>query len=1699
MNKLKSFSKETLLRPAIPLTACVLSYLAEYAIGGPIPFHLPSSKDISFLNMFLYTTDSHDQVSQLEDLNPFEKVRNISLGAYKSYFQFMITMFFLNIVLEVLYLGFKLIHYKMSSSKAEREFSYRTNSFSLDQTTLFCELKKVGSTFLKRIFYYSVSYCILRILLICASCLIVNFVLNIPHKNSPLFLSHQTEGKLIDIYQDSQINLGDHEPIFQNERMLVSQKPTLADVMDSTDIAATAMVLSTDEKYAYLVHETSDLEIIDTSNINSLTHRISFGLNYSRFKGITISNDGKTLFIGDPSFIQIVNVTDPFAPVIIGEYEHKHEEILIPWNSKVTLTLSNDGNTLFISHWGLLILDVSNLKTPVALFRIDELLTTHVLSKDSQFLYLTDGSIYYGDYGGLAYRQENTFRIYNVANPKNPVLVSQLTPKGGASSVVLSSDERTAYLLSIYDTTEEGKDDSLQTYLQTIDISDKASPKPLKILDLEESGNSIYSLVGLYNSDSFLFIADATDLKIVDLKGFESLKRIPETIQTAFTIIPSFDTRFGYVITKTQFLRIQFHLDMKNSAIFSPREYILSSLQLGKNLQDMSLTPDGKTLIIAATKDDKSFIEIIDVTNSNAPSLVKTFEIGNEHPEFISLNPNGKLLNIFNTASINVYDITNLKNPFKTVTIEKELSRYMEISPDLKILYSVERDDDGIQFKVLDITSPSKPELLGTVSLPMESFFYTGMISRDGKTAYILSNLLSIIDVSDLKAPSVIGSITIKKHDFSFVKPKMALTKDEKILYVVSTEEKYHVLKAINLSDKRNPFIMSKTNLPNKQNGDKFHLSRDDKTIYFEAQGGGYLVINVMNPTAPIILTLICSNSAPFSSISKISVDNSVIYMGDEEGIKIVSIKPKFSLYTTDETFKLGGRFTNTLSILKLNKGGTYLPIDQSYKFTKLSLYEIKVFPSQFTPTQTTRSIPTWMHFDKENALLDIEPKIQAHIGSYNLFCVISTFIPEEAFKGIDTIETPSDSYDLLLTLITLGYVDNEGFLTSSFDPTQTLMLPPKYKDKDIESKIRSRLEKHYLETITRIQVAPSLVLLQNKFLSVETLSAHSLNVAITLKNDPTKEPEIQFVDKVYSFVLTTISEKRTRMIMEGNHHDINNALKELVVNIEEEGQTTEALITISDGLNPTLNVNIPDALKYFVKNEYPIVDPKYDVQSQIDGFAVYTGEPFTIELSQKTFRDLHDLELEYKIAMQDEKEHVPGWISMKDLKIIGTPPQEWSKPSYEFAIIVENEFKSIQVNFTLSVRISLQFALKVLATYGGYLFTLIGLWIYANKIYNIFAKKHYRHPKKFIIKVEEEITDKTIFPIAFIGIELQESALVFREIERLISKGLNSNILTSSQLVGHFVDSVTGHLDKGKIISLVEQIIPKLFSRNNPSESRSKKYIFEIDSHKNLIQQIIINKIVKKQLESHKEKCTKTVFETIKGDWLDLVDGEASQFIVNKAKLINKLKKIGIELDEEIEPQKEEFSIDDLIDQPREKLFTIDRFDNIHFKNDENVSDGILLTSPKTNESSSSSRKPRSMEKSLMGNEKQNKLNVDLLENAICAHAFEYQHLDIEAIQIHIEAKQKARGSSAFHRIKRFLKLDLRPIAFMDKGKIGYGILYQIENDILHFYGVPHANVRGKTLVVQITNGKGKILRELWLYGFNNDENQGLKEGEAL
>jgi hypothetical protein len=117
------------------------------------------------------------------------------------------------------------------------------------------------------------------------------------------------------------------------------------------------------------------------------------------------------------------------------------------------------------------------------------------------------------------------------------------------------------------------------------------------------------------------------------------------------------------------------------------------------------------------------------------------------------------------------------------------------------------------------------------------------------------------------------------------------------------------------------------------------------------------------------------------------------------------------------------------------------------------------------------------MTWDSNNGILTVAATLQSQIGNYRLSVTISTQVSEDAFKGSEVPGTQdaAGSLNVVAMLMESGYLDNERYLTSAYDPSIELVLNSTLKEH--EGIIRSSLRRYLITVTSNIEVTSSMKL----------------------------------------------------------------------------------------------------------------------------------------------------------------------------------------------------------------------------------------------------------------------------------------------------------------------------------------------------------------------------------------------------------------------------------------------------------------------------------------------------------------------------------------------------------------------------------------------------------------------------------------------
>jgi hypothetical protein len=195
--------------------------------------------------------------------------------------------------------------------------------------------------------------------------------------------------------------------------------------------------------------------------------------------------------------------------------------------------------------------------------------------------------------------------------------------------------------------------------------------------------------------------------------------------------------------------------------------------------------------------------------------------------------------------------------------------REMALSKNEKIIFATTSGGDQHSFKIIDISNPSEPKLLGQLkqaSLKWQDSFNYVALSNDEKRAYLTTvNALYIVDISIPTRPKVIshtalnGGFTIAvatNGKYAYVSTIL----DGKIIAIdVSKPSQPRILGAVNIKPSKTNDIgeivvryygMQNTPAPSLQ------LRANDSRLYF-TNSEGLITMDVSDPEKPITVNVL--------------------------------------------------------------------------------------------------------------------------------------------------------------------------------------------------------------------------------------------------------------------------------------------------------------------------------------------------------------------------------------------------------------------------------------------------------------------------------------------------------------------------------------------------------------------------------------------------------------------------------------------------------------------------------------------------------------------------------------------------------------------------------------------------------------------------------------------------------------------------
>ena len=833
------------------------------------------------------------------------------------------------------------------------------------------------------------------------------------------------------------------------------------------------------------------------------------------------------------------------------------------------------------------------------------------------------------------------------------------------------------------------------------------------------------------------------------------------------------------------------------------------------------------------------------------------------------------------------------------------------------------------------------------------------------------------------------------------------------------------------------------------------------------------LIVDVSQKYSPYITTII--PILPFqSSLTHLPTSSGFpLIIAEHSGLlQTIDLNDQYIIDIVNITVGRGEIYSHKMTVLRKNSIGKYSLIDQNYLFIAASLYDVNLRGVDLFSVYPV--LANWISFDKTDGILRVLPTSQEAIQSYSVYFVLATQSKQEEFDVISSI----DSEDLVRELVSSGYLDKDLYVTEDFDLSKKLYLSHAFKQN--ETIIRSILADHTFGILKRINVISSLKRqLNSSTLSLTTASLFPLDIRLLLLGT-----YCQFVSRSISIATPSFLNNFTTLTLQGLLFNINQIFASLVINLQDDETPCDGILIIEDSLNPTYNETIYNISKLFRKNQAPRIKNNSWLQQGINSVHLETGTYFSIIIDKTSFTedDLTFSLLSIELA---------SWLSLSDFTLSGIVPTvslyRLLPKTYYIHIRAANQYKWMDFTLKLEVTPSIGDILKVLAQIIG----VIGLYSYFKVFLNIVSQKLYKDPYPWLLKAGDKVTLEKIFPVAFIAQELAESKKILKKMRNVFAKKLNHRSINNNKLAMCFLDPITNQIDVKKLAKMIKGTSKSL---SKPELSLvGLKNVARSDSRRDLIQQLIVNELVMRQLHVTRNKLTKQVFNMLKNKWRSLIQKDNLnlwQLSVNDAKLDYELDTNGV-YNACIQPtggsrkavpglnalfsrklaKQDSRSKPETLKTPAEITITKLNLQN-NKQSDLKIADSAQMASP------GSSRFPN--------------INLTLLGRALVAHAFKQHHVKTTAKDVQILSNHVVHGPNFLPQsVNQFLKLDLHLLEFNRGNNTDCGVKYRIINDVLEFYGVVSEDIKEKTIVVQVMHKKGRILKEITIGNMEAEEEE--------
>ena len=319
---------------------------------------------------------------------------------------------------------------------------------------------------------------------------------------------------------------------------------------------------------------------------------------------------------------------------------------------------------------------------------------------------------------------EGNLFVLDATNPSQPIELA--TVNGASNSSAYFSANASVGVISVG--------------VGGVQVVDTSGPGLQVLAKLNEPGASGFQLVG-----NRLYLSSQNGLRIYDL-----------TNPSSPTLLGTFDDDAGAWLTRvvgnlaivrgrdgtTDVVRL---IDVTNPAAPTARG------QFPADNTGADVT--GSTLCVSLWNQDDPGINVVDIANLDAPSVVGFFSTASaEHPRAESVRAQGNYCYVRRFLGVDIVDVSTPASPELTASLNSG-SRDILVSGN----YLYASVYQGLE--VHDISNPASPSLVTKLDLPGD----TSQLTLAGSRLYITSDIVGVfvVDVSNPSAPKLLHELSV--------------------------------------------------------------------------------------------------------------------------------------------------------------------------------------------------------------------------------------------------------------------------------------------------------------------------------------------------------------------------------------------------------------------------------------------------------------------------------------------------------------------------------------------------------------------------------------------------------------------------------------------------------------------------------------------------------------------------------------------------------------------------------------------------------------------------------------------------------------------------------------------------------------------------------------------------------------------------